>query len=149
MSILVHVKLIQIHLKTLYMKKQTFQFILLLTIGLFFTQCSEESRAKAFLEVQVKAANLQCPKKLDYMTTLDKCEVTSNRSLSYILTVDGDLGSENTEKVEKQLKENLINNLKSMTDIQKFRDHKINIEYLYNDTKGNKLFQINIAPDEY
>lgn len=131
------------------MKKQSLCLILLLAIGLLFTQCSEESRIKTFLDVQAKAVNLQCPMRVDDVTTLDKCEVSDNRTFRYSYTVNTKASDVDTTLVKNTLKPNLINRLKTIPEIQKFRDYEVNIEYIYNDTKGNKIFQIDIAPNEY
>lgn len=101
------------------------------------------------MELQAKAVNLQCPKSIDYMTTLDKCEVPAARTFRYIYTIKGDLGSMDTVQIKEALRSNVVTQLNTLPEIQQFRDYDIYVEYLYNDTKGKRLFQLNINPEEY
>lgn len=133
---------------TQIIREQSLHLILILTIGLLFTQCSEDSRVKTFLEVQAKTVNLKCPMKVDHVTTLNKCEVVGNRTFRYSYTVNSN-NTIDTTHIKSTLRGNMISKLKIMRDVQKFRDYEVNIEYIYNDTEGNKIFQIDIAPDEY
>lgn len=131
------------------MKKLTFYLTLSLTTILFFTQCSSDAKVNAFLELQAKAVNLQCPMSIDNMTTLDKCEVPGHRTFRYIYTIKGDISSIDTLQIKEVLKPNIVERLKTLPEIQKFRDFEVNVEYVYNDSKGAKFFQMNIAPEEY
>ena len=131
------------------MKKNVLLLTIAMAFGVFFTQCSEDSKVNTLLEVTAKAVNVQCPMKLAPELTMDKCDAMPNRTLRYSYTLTSDLSNVDTEAMKTQVKPAMIKTITAMPEAKDFKKYNVRFEFQYNDKDGKELYRVDIEPTEY
>jgi hypothetical protein len=104
---------------------------------------------KAMLEL-ASEINKSCPLMVDSITQLDNAMALPDNILQYNYT----LVNMEKEKVDivnskNKIEPRIINNVRTIPDLQKLRDQKTTFNYLYKDKNGQYLFTISVTPDKY
>lgn len=104
--------------------------------------------AQLSMENEIEALKKQLPFNVDMFTKLVDARLDlKEKSLSYIYTLDG-IDTEVTDETVSEIKRNTVIGL-SNGSMRLYSTNNITLEYVYNDTTGNKIFSFTVTPDEY
>jgi len=104
---------------------------------------------KAMMEV-ASEINKSCPIMIDAETRLDNAIALPNNVFQYNYTlVSIDKSSTDTLGMRKILEPNIINYVKTNSQMSFQRDHKTTVNYYYKDKTGSFLILISVTPEKY
>jgi len=126
-----------------------------LTCGaLLFAGCTQ--RDNLIDRVLVDAANeinTTCPFTVDSETRLDNCAALPNKTLQYNYTLVNYSKEQLTEAQIEQMKDTLntqiVNLIKSSSDMQTLKDYEVTFRYVYKSNDYYELFSITVKPQDY
>ncbi|TXE10743.1 hypothetical protein ES711_02215 [Gelidibacter salicanalis] len=109
---------------------------------------------KPDLEAELKEAavqlNKQAPLQVDQFVRLDSAASKGTTNFMYYYTlIDIDKSEVNVDTINKYIKPDLIENIKTHPDLKIYRDHNITMEYKYYDKNGEFATAISVTPDLY
>lgn len=99
---------------------------------------------EAELQKVSKELNKNCPQMIDEVTRMDKTSAGPGKLLTYFYTVLGAEDIEYTEDDFANVERSVRMNLEQSPDTDVFRQHHINLRYIYKDESGNILHQFTI-----
>jgi len=128
--------------------------LVLICGGLMLPGCTPNDKSidKALADV-VNEINAVCPITVDSETRLDNCVALPGKNIRYNYTLvnfaNGDLSESQITQIKDELRPSIINQIKSASDMQKFRDYEVTIKYVYKSNDSFELFSITVAPKDY
>jgi len=94
--------------------------------------------------------NKSCPLMADSITRLDNVAALSGNVLQYNYTlINMEKKNIDIVKSKNKIEPRIINNVRTIPNLQKLRDQKTTFKYLYKDENGEYLFTISVAPEQY
>jgi hypothetical protein len=103
-----------------------------------------------FLSSCADAANKDFPKMIDSETRLDKTLALPNKVFQYHFTLINHSKDEiNPEELKKGLQAAVLNNLKTNSVFDDFRNYKVTVEYLYHDKNNDEILRLIYEPNDY
>ena len=110
-------------------------------------------RSNVFDKALVEAANQinqNLPIMVDSDTRWDSTMAFPGKVFSYYLTIINYTVDEiDAEAFEIEIRPNLINNIKTNSDMKDFRNNKVTLNYVYRDKNNIEIIQIKITYDDY
>jgi hypothetical protein len=104
----------------------------------------------SFLSSCAEAANKDFPKMIDSETRLDKTMALPNKIFQYHFTLINHSKDEiNSETLKNNIQASILNNLKTNSVFNDFRNYKVTIEYLYHDKNNNEVLKLTYEPNDY
>lgn len=89
--------------------------------------------------------NMECPVKVDRVTTLDSTVFEKDPlSIEYYYTLDVANNKVNLKEAKNRLEVNAQKGLDTDNSMEVFRKHNVELNYNYSDGEGNKLFDFSI-----
>ncbi|MDA3905465.1 MAG: hypothetical protein PF484_05255 [Bacteroidales bacterium] len=111
------------------------------------------AKNSSFEKIMQEAANelnKTCPVMVDSETRLDNAEVVGGDTFKYNYTLLNSLRSEmDLEGTVEYLEPLLVDQVKSNSALQIYRENKITMAYYYYDRNGELAFNIAVSPDKY
>lgn len=109
---------------------------------------------KKDLESELKSATLelnkQTPIKIDQYSRLDSASTIGKTNFIYYYTlIDIEKAEVNLDTVNKYIRPNIIQNVKSSPELKIFRDNNITMDYKYYDKNGEFAIEISVTPQLY
>jgi hypothetical protein len=102
------------------------------------------------LVYEVATINKTCPKFIDKETRIDSVKISPDSELSYFFSLINVSKSKiDIEKFEDLLRPSIIKSMKTNSEMQGFRDNRINLGFYYNDQNGELISKIGISPEDY
>lgn len=93
----------------------------------------------------VTEINMECPVKVDRITTLDSTVFEKDPlSIDYYYTLDVANNKVNLKEAKNRLEVNAQKGLDTDNSMEVFRKHNVELNYNYSDGEGNKLFDFSI-----
>lgn len=93
----------------------------------------------------VTEINMECPVKVDRVTTLDSTVFEKDPlSIEYYYTLDVANNKVNLKEAKNRLEVNAQKGLDTDNSMEVFRKHNVELNYNYSDGEGNKLFDFSI-----
>lgn len=127
-------------------------FIVLLAqlFGKVIKKLSEGSDVYNFLSSCADTANKDLPKMVNSGTRFDKTMALPNKVFQYHFTLINYSKDEiNPEELKSNIQSSILNNLKTNSVYNDFRNYKVTIEYLYHDKNNNEILKLTYASDDY
>ena len=94
--------------------------------------------------------NKNLPIMLDSETRLDSTMALPGKKFSYYFTlVNYSVDEVDIENFENIMNQNILNNLKTNSDLKEFRDNKVTMIYFYKDKNGNEIVKFEFTHDDY
>jgi hypothetical protein len=94
--------------------------------------------------------NKNLPLMLDSDTRLDSTMALPGKKFTYFYTlVNYSVDEIDIENFENGMKSNLLNNIKTNSDLKEFRDNKVTMVYFYKDKNGNEIIKIELTYEDY
>ena len=104
---------------------------------------------KALMEI-ANEVNKSCPVMIDSETLLKNAIALPNKTFQYnYMLVNMDKESIDTVEAKGYLEPYIINSVRTIPEMQYFRDNKTIINYCYRDKMGNYVFTISVTPEQY
>jgi hypothetical protein len=104
----------------------------------------------SFLSSCADTANKDFPKMIDSETRLDKTMALPNKIFQYHFTLINYSKDEiNPEELKNNIQASILNNLKTNSVFDDFRNYKVTIEYLYHDKNNNEILKLTYEPNDY
>ncbi|HKJ43571.1 MAG TPA: hypothetical protein VKA27_15855 [Sunxiuqinia sp.] len=109
---------------------------------------------KPNVEKELKTAatkvNEKCPIQVDQYSRLDSASSTGKTNFTYYYTLfDLTKAEVNLDTVNKYIRPNIIENVKSSPQLKIYRDNKITMDYKYYDKNGLFVTIISVTPNLY
>lgn len=109
---------------------------------------------KKDLESELKSAalelNKQVPMQVDQFSRLDSASTKGQTNIIYHYTlIDLEKSEVNLDTVNKYIRQNLIENIKSSPELKVYRDNNITMDYKYYDKSGVFVTKISVTPELY
>jgi len=109
---------------------------------------------KKDLESELKSAalelNRQTPIRIDDFIRLDSAATLGKTNFIYHYTLLGiDKTEVNLDTVNKYLRPDIINNIKTSPELKVYRDNGITMDYKYYDKNGAFALKISVTPEIY
>jgi len=109
---------------------------------------------KKDLESELKSAalelNKQTPMQVDQFSRLDSASTKGKTNFIYHYTlIDLEKSEVNLDTVNKYIRPNLIENIKSSPELKVYRDNNITMDYKYYDKSGVFVTKISVTPELY
>lgn len=137
------------------MKKQIIKIALVVCTAVLCVSCSDPHApyTKQELKDMLKKENIKFPQQIDEITTLDSISVPVDNTVQYNYGITSITKAEVTEEVKTQAanetKAKMLEEAKKNKDMQVFRDHKVNLNYVYRDKNNEEIYRFTISGDEY
>jgi hypothetical protein len=94
--------------------------------------------------------NEKLPMMADADTRLDKVTAGPGAQLTYLFTLPNqEKGAIDVSAFENMLRQNLINNYKTNSQMEEMRSAKVSLKYQYKDKKGELFSQIIVTPKDF
>ena len=94
--------------------------------------------------------NRNLPLLLDSETRLDSTMALPDKKFTYFYTLINYSTEEiDIEILKENLEPNILNNIKTSTDLKKFRENKVTMVYLYRDKNGNEILKLEYSYNDY
>lgn len=104
---------------------------------------------KQLFEVS-KQVNQNLPMMLDAETRIDTTIPMAGKTFQYVYTlVNYSRGEIDIEAFKEVMRPQIVNSIKTSTDMKTFRENQVTMVYLYRDKDGNEVAKFTILPDEY
>ena len=111
----------------------------------FFKKDFESVLKNAALEL-----NKQTPMQIDQYSRLDSASTIGKTNFVYHYTLNDIVKSEvNIDTVDKYIRPNIIENVKSNPDLKVFRDNNVTLDYKYYDKNGEFALDVSVTPELY
>jgi len=105
----------------------------------------DESLVKVSSEI-----NKNCPITVDKDTRLDNTITLPGKVFQYNYTLlNIEKQQINIDELEKFIRPNVVNNIRTSPDMKSFRDNDVNLSYNYKDKNGEFVLKINVKPSQY
>lgn len=108
---------------------------------------------KDFSEELIKAAievNNKTPMQVDPYTRLDSASAKGKANFTYYYTlIDLNKAEVNLDTVNKYVRPNIIEGVKSSSELKIFRDNNVTLNYKYFDKNGIYVTEISVTPAIY
>jgi hypothetical protein len=114
-----------------------------------FCGTGNEPKFEQIMKHTASELNKTCPQKVDNETQLDSASVHPDKRFRYNYSILFDKDSMEVEMFALSVKPLMLNNVRTNTDLQFFKDNNVIFEYYFRDVKGAFITRIEIAPDEY
>lgn len=124
-------------------------FIWVLSFFVLFA-CQTNVSYKEELESMVANVNKKCPTMLDSETRIDGVEIQEPLTLVYKYTLVNVL-KQNVDTLEfyKAVWPGILSTVKISPEMRKLRENLGTVTYVYNDKMNQKIYQLNVKPDNY
>ncbi|MFL0087961.1 hypothetical protein V2550_04745 [Tenacibaculum maritimum] len=107
----------------------------------------------SFDKAMMKAAseiNKSCPIMVDSDTRLDNAVAMPENVFQYNYTlINLDKSEINVEEIREYIEPNVVNNIKTNTDMKDYKENKVTMAYNYRDKNGVFILKINVTPEMY
>ncbi len=102
------------------------------------------------IQKSAKEINRTCPIKIDEFTQLDSVTMPAKKTIQYNYTLI-DMGKDeiNPDTVEKYIKAQLIETVKTQKKLTIYRKNKVTFIYQYYDKNKNPVYRLPIPPEVY
>ena len=95
-------------------------------------------------------ANASFPMQVDQYLRVDSASVSDRKTFQYHYTlIDMEKSEVNIDTVNKYIRPEVINNVKTNPDLKFFRKKKVTMDYRYYDKNGEPVYTITVTPDMY
>ena len=131
--------------------KQAVLGLLLCFACIALSSCqSEEQDFASELNSIASELNKKCPQMLDSETRIDGLSFEEPNTLVYHYTlVHVDKDKVDTVEFRKNLWPGILSNIKISKDMQKLRDHRTTVCYVYGDGKNRFIYRFSVRPEDY
>ena len=110
-------------------------------------------KQNSFDKVLVKTANelnKNLPMMMDSETRLDTTMALPGKEYVYYISVINYTVDEiDIEIFGNEIKPNLLNNVKTNSNMETFRENNVTLSYVYRDKNKNEIIRIKITPEDY
>jgi len=135
-------------------KKHKIIAAVLAVIILTMTGCDKikNLQSSVFDKILVDTAsqiNNTLPMMIDSETRFDSTAAYPGKEFAYFFTIINYTVEEVDMDIFEGIRANLINNAKTNSDMEIFRENKVNLKYVYRDKDMKEIIQIKISADEY
>lgn len=114
----------------------------------YFDHQRETAFDRALVETSSQL-NAKLPMQVDKYTRLDSTSPGPGKRFTYLYTVSGVLfKGVNVEGLIKALRPTVVNSYKTSPQLASFRDHGVEMHYVYRDTAGNYLGEIAVSAQD-
>src|SRR5687768_6165196 len=96
-----------------------------------------DARFDNFMKHTASELNKICPTQVDRDTWLDSASVLANKTFRYNYTLGFDKDSIEVEMFVISVRPLMLNNVKTNSDLQLFRENNVNFEYYFKDLNGD------------
>jgi hypothetical protein len=112
--------------------------------------CQASVSYKEELESMAANVNKKCPTMLDSETRIDGVEIQEPLTLVYKYTLVNVL-KQNVDTLEfyKAIWPGILGTVKISPEMRKLRENLGTVTYVYNDKMNQKIYQLNVKPDNY
>jgi hypothetical protein len=94
--------------------------------------------------------NKNLPIMVDSETRLDSTMALPNKKFTYIYTLINYTQEEiDSDELKELLEPNILNNIKTNSDLEEFRENKVTMVYLYKDKTGNEILKLEYSYNDY
>lgn len=94
--------------------------------------------------------NKDCPQMVDSETRLDNATVIPPDIFQYNYTlINIEKGDLDTSIVKENLSPNIINFVRTSSEMKAVREKKVTVNYNYRDKNGAYVFRISVSPEQY
>ena len=95
-------------------------------------------------------ANTSFPMQIDQYLRVDSASVSDRKTFQYHYTlIDMEKSEVNIDTVNKYIRPEVINNVRSNPELKFFRKKKVTLDYRYYDKNGEPVYTITVTPDMY
>ena len=141
-------------------KKINFKTWILLVVGLavgllgakylFNNFWGNKSPLDMQLVEATKEINKHLPMMIDSETRIDLTVVLPHNTIQYVFTmVNQSKDQLNVEDLEARLRPIVLNNIKTNSDMEYFKENKVTMAYLYKDKDGKEVLEMTFKYDDY
>jgi hypothetical protein len=116
----------------------------------FLVSCQNQQGNSNELQKIVTSINKKCPQMLDSETRFDGMEFKEPNTLVYKYTlINASASNVDTTMFRKSMWPGLLSTVKISPEMQKLRDNKTTLEYLYKDKSNKSIHRFVITQDHY
>jgi hypothetical protein len=87
---------------------------------------------------------------MDSETRLDSTMALPGKEYMYFISlINYTIDEIDIDMFKKEIKQNLINNVKTNSNMETFRSNNVTLSYVYRDKDMNEIIRIKVTPEDY